>query len=131
MINRTKSHAHGPTQNQNQMNPFMRPKGSEFTPEVRRRIYELYKEGTFQDVAQTIAFEFPDRNYSLARIINLIHQRKQKLHDDIVECQIEGDLEDAEVIKEKIKDELLDKRSRLKRGLEKIIECNLNDLLAE
>jgi hypothetical protein len=53
------------------------------------------------------------------------------LHDDIVECQIEGDLEDAEVIKEKIKDELLDKRSRLKRGLEKIIESNLNDLLAE
>lgn len=129
MINRRRSHAHSTPQNQ--MNPFMRPKGSEFTPEVRRRIFELYKEGTLQDVAQTIAFEFPDRNYSLARIIDLIHRRKQQLHDDIVECQIKGDLEVAEVINEKLKDELLDKRSRLKRGLEKIIENNLNDLLAE
>ena len=96
--------------------------------QVRLRIIELYKTMTLVEVHVQIAIEFPKTKPSKPTIRKIINDEKVRLVNEQVNSMIDGSYEEAEAIRTRVRHDLMDKRSRLKRGLEKIIDDQLKDI---
>ncbi len=108
---------------------YWREKGDEFNPLVLERIFDLYEDMTFLEVHAQIQREFPDENYSLARIRQVINKERRRLADEASAAKLLGDHEKVIQIQNRIKDEFLDKRSRLKRDMDYIIDETVDEIL--
>lgn len=111
--------------------PRRRKMGDAVTLQVKRRVLDLYKTQTIAEVYEQIAIEFPKGNYPLSRIRTLILDEKVRLANEYINSMIEGSYQDAEAIRAKLRDDLMDKRSRLKRSVDQIIDEKLKDVFGE
>jgi hypothetical protein len=108
-----------------------RPKGDEFTLQVIDRVVKLYETMTIAEVHQQIKREFPGKKYSLDRIRRLIRLKKRELSDQAFDCMIDGCEKQVEAIRNRIRMNLMDKRSRLTLGLQKLVDDSLDDMMRD